>query len=123
MGGNPYQIYKQQSVMTMTPGQMLLTVYDELIKQISFAKQGFVNNSVTEINSSLQKAQHIVRELQTTLNFDYAISGNLNDLYDYFIHVLVNSNIKKKADGLDDVLQMVVELREAFAQADKQSRC
>ncbi len=109
--------------MTMTPGQMLLTVYDELIKQISFAQQGFKDNNVASINNSLQKAQHIVRELQSTLNFDYEISNNLNDLYDYFYFVLVNTNIKKQEDGLDDVLQMVVELKETFAQADRQTRC
>lgn len=122
MNANPYQTYKQQSVLTMTPGQILLSVYDELIKQINFAKLGFQDNDMMVINRSLQKSQKIVRVLQNTLNFDYSVSNNLNDLYDYFNFVFLNINMKKDASGLDDVLSMVVELREAFAEADKLSR-
>ena len=106
----------------MTPGQILLSVYDELIKQINFAKLGFQENDIVGINRSLQKSQRIVHVLQSTLNFDYSISNNLNDLYDYFDFVFLNTNMKKDASGLDDVLSMVVELKEAFAEADKLSR-
>lgn len=122
MNANPYQTYKQQSVLTMTPGQMLLSVYDELIKQINFAKLGFQDNDIVIINRSMLKSQKIVHVLQSTLNFDYSISNNLNDLYDYFDFVFRNTNMKKDASGLDDVLSMVVELKEAFAQADKLTR-
>ena len=122
MNANPYQTYKQQSVLTMTPGQMLLAVYDELIKQINFAKLGFQDNDISLINSSLQKSQKILHVLQGTLNFDYDIAKNLNDLYEYFGFVLLNANMKKDAGGLDDVLSMVVELRQTFAEADKLTR-
>ena len=122
MNANPYKVYKQQSVMTMTPGQMLLAVYDELIKQINMAKLGFEDNNVQLVNNSLQRAQQILRELQKTLNFDYEVSEGLNDLYDYFYTALRDANVKKLPEGLDDVLQMVVELRNAFSQAEKQTR-
>jgi len=36
---NPYQKYQQQSVMTMTPGEMLLKLYDGTITQLNAAKQ------------------------------------------------------------------------------------
>ncbi|NLV86906.1 MAG: flagellar export chaperone FliS [Clostridiales bacterium] len=122
MNANPYKAYKQQSVMTMTPGQVLLAVYDEMIKQINIAKLGFEDNNLPLINNSLQKSQTILRELQNTLNFDYEVSGGLNDLYDFFHSVLREVNIKKSPERLDEVLQMVVELRDAFSQAEKQTR-
>ncbi len=122
MNANPYQTYKQQSVMTMTPGEMLLAVYDELIKQISFAQLGFKDKNNEVINRSLQKAQKIVHVLQGTLNFDYSIANSLNDLYDYFDFVFGNTNMKKDSSGLDDVLSMVVELKNTFAEADKLAR-
>lgn len=121
MNANPYQTYKQQAILTMTPGQILLSVYDELIKQINIAKLGFQDSNVVLINNSLQKSQTIVHVLQNTLNFDYSISNNLNDLYEYFDFVFRNTNVKKDATGLDDVLSMVVELKETFAEADKLS--
>jgi len=108
--------------MTMTQGQMLSTVYDELIKQLNMSLEAFEKNNIPEINRSLKKSQHIIGELQGTLNFEYSISNNLNDIYNFFIRVIMNANIKKDASELGDILQMVTELRNVFSEADKISR-
>ncbi len=122
MTASPYQTYKQQSVMTMTSGQILLLVYNELIKQLSMALVAFEKNDIPEINRSLQKSQHILHELQNTLNFDYSISNNINALYDYFNSVIFNANVKKDASELPTVIEMVTELKDAFTEAEKRSR-
>lgn len=119
---NPYQTYKQQAVMTMTPGQMLLAVFDELIKQLSLSQIAFEKNDIPEINRSLQKSQHIINELKGTLNFEYDISNNLSDMYNYFNYAIINANIKKDASIIADILQMVTELRDTFSEADKLTR-
>ena len=35
---NPYQKYQQQSIMTMTPGELLLKLYDETVKQLRYGE-------------------------------------------------------------------------------------
>jgi len=122
MTTNPYETYKQQSVLTMTPGQMLVAVYDELIKQLNFAIISFEKNDITEINRSLQKSQRIINELRGTLNYNYEVSKNLADIYNFFNRAIMNANIKKDPADLKDVLQMVTELRDTFAEADKRTR-
>ena len=122
MTNNPYAAYKQQSVMTMTPGQMLIAVYDELIKQLNIAIISFEKNDIYEINRSLVKSQLIITELRSTLNFDYEISKNLDDIYNFLNRAIMNANIKKDSSELNDVLQIVQELRDAFFQADKSTR-
>lgn len=122
MTRNPYAAYKQQSVMTMTPGQMLIAVFDELIKQLKIAQISFEDNNLPEINRSLLKAQKIITELRTTLNFDYEISKNLNDIYNFLNRAIINANVKKDPSELDDVLQIVTELRDAFSEAEKSTR-
>ncbi|NLH00542.1 MAG: flagellar export chaperone FliS [Clostridiales bacterium] len=119
---NPYQAYKQQSVMTMTPGQMLVAVFDELIKQLKMSQIAFEKNDIPEINRTLQKAQRIINELRGSLNFEYSIANDLNDIYNYFNRAIINANVKKDAADIGDILQMVTELRDAFAEADKISR-
>ena len=108
--------------MTMTPGQMLVLVFDELIKQLSFSRLAFEKNDIQGINRSLQKSQHILNELKLSLNFEYDISNNLNDIYNYFIRAIMNANIKKDSADLEDILQMVTELRDSFSEADKLAR-
>lgn len=122
MISNPYEKYKQQSVMTMTSGQILILVYNELIKQLSLAQIAFEKKDFPEINRALQKSQVLLHELQNTLNYDYSISNDLNNLYDYFNSVIINANIKKDASELQTIIDMTNELKSAFSEAEKMAR-
>ncbi len=119
---NPYQKYQQQSVMTMTPGEMLLKLYDEVITQLNAVRQFNVEKDYQGANAALKKAQRIITYLNQTLDFQYEISGSLSALYDYFLRRLVDANVHKDNAPIDEVLPMITELRETFAQADKNSR-
>ena len=115
---NPYQKYQQQSVMTMTPGEMLLKLYDEVITQLTAVKQFNEEKDYQGANAALKKSQRII----STLDPQYEISGSLSALYDYFIRRLVDANMHKENGPIDEVLPMIEELRDTFAQADKNSR-
>ena len=119
---NPYQRYQQQSVMTMTPGEMLLKLYDEVITQLTAVRQFNEEKDYEKSNASLKKAQRIIRYLDQTLDPQYEISGSLSALYDYFIRRLVDANLHKDNGPIDEVLPMISDLRDTFAQADKNSR-
>ena len=119
---NPYDTYKQQSVMTMTSGQMLIMVYNELIKQLSLAQQAFTQKDISGVNRYLQKSQKLIRALKGTLNFDYSISENLNNLYDFFLSAVLNANVKKDPSELQTLIEMIAELRDTFTEADKLAR-
>ena len=119
---NPYDTYKQQSVMTMTSGQMLIMVYNELIKQLSLAQQAFTQKDISGVNRYLQKSQKLIRALKGTLNFDYSISENLNNLYDFFLSAVLNANVKKDPSELQTLIEMITELRDTFTEADKLAR-
>ena len=117
MALNPYQKYQQQSVMTMTPGEMLTRLFDELIKQLSAFKEF---NS--QANDALQRAQRILRHLDATLDRQYEVSHGLSALYDYFIRRTVEANLRKDDAPIDEILPMVTELRDSFIQADRLAR-
>lgn len=119
---NRYQAYKQQSMLTMTQGEMLTAVYDGLLKAIYSAQKAFETRNLPEINKHLLKAQEILGYLKSTLNSQYEIAQNLESLYDYFIQQLRQANVKKSPEGLQDIAQMIQELRDAFVQADKNVR-
>ncbi len=121
MINNPYQAYKKQSIMTMTPADMLTALYDGLLKELNKALLAFEKKDIAGINNSLQKSQLILRHLQSSLDFQYEISQNLNSLYDYFLHITIQANVKKDADGLHEIIQMISELRDTYAEANKQT--
>ena len=119
---NPYQQYQRQSVMTMTQGEMLTKLYDEVIKQMSGAKICLTEKDLSGVNNALQKAQRILFYLKSTLDFKYEISGNLDALYDFFIERTVQANLKKDAAMLDELIPMIEDLRDTFVQADRNAR-
>ena len=122
MKNNPYRAYKQQSILTMTPGDMLTTVYDGLLKELASAQVSFNKNDISEINRHLKKAQLILKHLQNSLDSQYEVSENLYSLYDYFTHIIIQANIKKDPSSLDEIITMISELRNTYIQADKQTR-
>ena len=119
---NTYQAYRQQSIMTMTTGDMLTTLYDGALKELGLAELAFERQDWPEVNRGLQKVQRILNHLKGTLNFKYDIAKNLDELYTYFIHLTVQANIHKDPAGLKEVTGFITELRDAYIQADRQTR-
>lgn len=122
MALNPYQKYQQQSIMTMTQGEMLTRLYDEVIKQLNAVKQFNNQRDYEAANLASQKAQKIIRHLVSTLDFHYEVSASLDALYEYFIRRLIEANLHKDNGPIDEVLPMICELRETFIQADRSAR-
>lgn len=122
MTNNPYQAYKQQSFMTMTSGDLLIALFDGLLKQLNRAVLAFQQKNFAEVNHGLQKAQLILQHLNGTLDDRYPISANLHALYDYFLNVTLQANLKKDPHGVEEIIPMITELRDTYYQADKLSR-
>ena len=123
MGRNDlYKAYKQQSVMSMTPGEMLTTLYDAALKNLELAKIAFDKNNISQINKSLQKVQEIFHYMKNTLDFKYEISQNLGALYDFFIETALQANMKKDPSKLDDLISLITDLRDTYKDADKKVR-
>ena len=119
---NPYAKYKQQSVMTMTQGDMINLLYDEIINRLNKGLLGLEVRDFEASNTHFKKAQAIISHLESTLDSQYPVSRNLSSLYEYFNHQIIQANVRKSPDPVQEVLPMIMELKEAFAQADKQVR-
>ncbi|MGX7594032.1 flagellar export chaperone FliS [Planococcus plakortidis] len=114
---NPYQAYQQNSVMTASPEELTLMLYNGCLKFIKLAKKAMQDKQFEEKNKNLLKAQAIIQELRSTLNPDIALSKELERLYVYQYSQLVEANMKNDEAILDAVLADVAELRNTWKQA------
>lgn len=119
---NRYQAYKQQSVMTMTQGEMLNTLYDGLLKALYTGQKALGSRDYALANQEFIRAQKILNYLKTTLNHKYDIANNLEMLYNFFLQEIIKVNVKKSEQNLSVVIEMITQLRDAFVQADKNAR-
>nr|WP_325180840.1 flagellar export chaperone FliS [uncultured Oscillibacter sp.] len=114
-----FQSYKEQSVNTMTQGELLLLLYDELYKRLSQAELMRDQENYPVYEASIERAVAIIDYLDDTLDRQYPISGNLAQLYEYFTYELGRAKIGRRKEVLTHVKTMVGELRDAFRQAQK----
>jgi flagellar protein FliS len=116
---NVYDQYRRTKVETLTPGKLLLMLYDGALNNIAQAREAIAVRNVARAHQHLTKAQDIILELMSTLNMDYGISESLYQLYEYMHRKLVESNIKKDPEVLDEVAALLNDLRQAWDEAIK----
>ena len=114
--------YQQNSIMTATPEELTLMLYNGCIKGIRLAKLGIEDKDYEKTNIYICKAEAIIRELRATLDMKYDISQNLYDLYTYFLDRLIEANVKKDISILDEVEGFVIQIRDTWSQAMKDAR-
>ncbi len=115
-----YQHYKQNSVNTMTSGELLLLVYDELVKRLTLAELMLNKEDYSTFESAVSKSLEILHYLDRTLDLRYPIGRDLHRMYDFMCYDLNRVKAGRNRTELERVKKMATELRESFRQADKQ---
>ncbi len=115
--------YRSNAVLTASPGQLVLMMYDGVLKSLALARDAFEQppenmQRIELINRHLLKAQSILSELQGTLNFTAGgeIARTLHRLYDYHNRRLFEANLKKQVAPVIEVERLVCELRDGWAE-------
>lgn len=119
MEANGFQQYKEQSINTMTQGELLLLLYDELFKQLTRAGLALDQEKYDLMEASVQKSMDIIHYLDQTLDRQYPISQNLHQLYEYFCYELSRVRFGRNKVELERVKGMVDELRDSFRTVEK----
>jgi len=111
--------YLEQKVMTASPEELTLMLYEGAIK---FTKQAKIFNeekNIEKTSNAILRVTAIYGELQATLNVDYSVSAELDRLYDYILHRLSEANIQKDGAILDEILEMSIDFRDTWKEAMK----
>ena len=117
---NPYQKYMQQNVTTMTPGQLVVALYDKAIIELNKAVYYIEEEpSIPKAHNSIMRVADIVDALDSHLKEKYEISQTLASMYQYFRETLTKANVKKDAELLKGLIPFFQEIRDAFAEASK----
>lgn len=119
---NGYQQYKQNSVLTASPEELTLMLYDGCLKFMRQAKVFIQEQNIEGAHISITKAQAIIEELNMTLKMEIPISESLRPLYQFMVEKLIEANIKKEVKYIDIVYPMVEELRDTWKEAMRRAK-
>jgi flagellar secretion chaperone FliS len=109
-----YEVYQQNSVLTASPGELTLMLYNGCLKFIHQAQKAMQEKNIEVKHINITKAQNILSELISTLNYDYSISSEMKRLYDYMISRLIEANIKNDSLILKEIEELLTEFRDTW---------
>lgn len=111
---NAYNAYKQDGIMTASPVELIIMLYDALIKQYKLAKLMIEEKEMEKANSAFIKAQDIITELVKSLDLKFKLAEDLLMIYDFMLNETIQCNIKKDISMIDPLMEMAQELKSAW---------
>ena len=117
-----YDEYKKNKVVTASGVELIVQLYDELIKNIHLARSNLSKgdtltfDEIKEKGKVISKAMNIVTGLAEALDMEKGgdVSINLAKLYEFVNMRLWNANLNNDPVMLDEALRVLNELREAW---------
>ena len=106
--------YQKNAIMTASKAELTLMLYDGAIKFCNIALSGFEKKEYEKINTNLKKAQAIITEFRATLDCKYPVREDFERVYDYIYRCLIDANIHKDEEKLQEALKYIREMRDTW---------
>lgn len=116
---NAASAYKNNSILTASPAELTLALYEGAIKFCNIALIGLEKNDIEKVNTNLIKAQKIITEFRSTLDFKYEVAKDFDIVYEYINRRLAEGNIKKDAQIVEEALGHIRSMRDAWKEVMK----
>lgn len=111
---NSTNAYLRNAIMTASPAELTLMLYEGAIKFCNIALVGLEKNDIEKVNTNLKKAQAIITELRATLDPKYPVWEDFERVYEYIYRRLVEGNIQKDPEIIEDALKYIREMRDTW---------
>ena len=119
---NPYDKYLENKVATASKEELTLMLYDGAIKFCNQAITALESREIEKSGGLIIRIQSIVREFQLTLDRKYEVTKNLDSLYEYIHRRLVEANLYKDVEILNELQFLLHELRDMWKIAMMEAR-
>lgn len=111
---NAYAQYNNNKVMTASPAELTLMLYEGAIKFCNVAEKAIEENDVQKAHTNIIKAQRIIDYLRQTLDMKYAVAQDFENIYSYLGTRLVEANFKKDINIIKEVNEHLHSVRDTW---------
>lgn len=116
-----YQAYKRNKYETASPHKLISLLYDACLQNGNRAKQALLDGRKQEAHTAILKMQDILYELIASLNDAQGgeISQNLKQIYLYAIDRLVEANLSKTVEPIEEAISLIASIQSAWEEIGK----
>lgn len=117
-----YSAYQNNKVMTASPAELTLMLYEGAIKFCNIAIMGIEQKDIQKAHTNITKVESIIEEFRSTLDFKYPVAKDFDEVYKYLYDRLVQANIKKDKEILEEVLGHLRTMRDTWKEVMRLSK-
>lgn len=111
---NPYEEYQKNKILTATPAEVTLMLYEGAIKFCNIAIMAVEQNDLEKAHVNIMKTQRIIEEFRNTLDRKYPVAEDFDRIYVYVLRRLFEANIQKDKEILEEVNTHLHSLRDTW---------
>jgi len=119
---NPFAEYENNKIMTASPAEITLMLYEGAIKFCNIAIIAIENGETEKAHINIKKTQRIIEEFRNTLDHQYAVAEEFDKIYVYLLQRLLQANIRKDKEILEEVNMHLRSVRDTWKEVMKRCR-
>ncbi|MBR5422099.1 MAG: flagellar export chaperone FliS [Lachnospiraceae bacterium] len=116
---NPINEYMRNKIMTATPAELTLMLYEGAVKFGNISIEAIEANDLEKAHTNIVKVQRIIDEFRRTLDFKYPVAQDFENVYSYLSRRLVEANIHKDKAIMEEVVTHLRSMRDNWKEVMK----
>lgn len=100
---NAYAQYNNSKVLSASPGDLTLMLYDGMIRFCNLAEVAVEKKDISKAHTNIMKMQRIIDYLRQTLDMHYPVAEDFERMYIYLSQRMVEANMKKDLEILQEI--------------------
>ena len=118
---NAYSQYSNSRILTATPAELTLMLYEGAIKFCNIAIVGIEQNDIQKAHANIMKVEKIIDYLRKTLDMKYPVAQDFENIYVYLDQRLREANTKKDVEILKEVKMHLDSVRDTWKEVMKKA--
>ncbi len=114
INNNPYAQYQNSRILTASPAELTLMLYEGAIKFGNMAIIGMKQKDIEKAHVNLKKVQRIVAEFRATLDMKYPVAQDFDRIYVYLEQRMTEANLTKDPEIMEEVVKHLRSMRDTW---------
>lgn len=119
---NAYAQYKNSKILTASPAELTLMLYEGAIKFCNIAITAVEQKDIQKAHTNIVKTQKIIEHFRVTLDMRYPVAQDFDRVYVYLEQRLIEANVKKDAEILNEILGHLHSMRDTWKEVMRLNR-
>lgn len=122
MVSNPYAQYQNSKILTASPAELTLMLYDGAIKFGNIAIASMRNGEVQRAHDNIVRVERIIEEFRSTLDHNYEVAKEFDKVYVYLLERLLICNAKKDPEIMEEIVGHLRSMRDTWTEVMRKNK-